>query len=64
MITEIAGYFKGKCDFFQEEIEMEVSLKKRIEFICDFAKVKPKFINNIGRKIALHIKDLCNFEEK
>lgn len=31
--------------FKKEEIEMEVSLKKRIEFICDFAKVKPKFIN-------------------
>ena len=31
--------------FKKEEIEMEVSLKKRIEFICDFAKVQPKFIN-------------------
>ena len=31
--------------FKKEKIEMEVSLKKRIEFICDFAKVKPKFIN-------------------
>ena len=31
--------------FKKKEIEIEVSLKKWIEFICDFAKVKPKFIN-------------------
>lgn len=31
--------------FKKEEIEMEVSLKKRIEFICDYAKIKTKFMN-------------------
>lgn len=30
--------------FKKEEIKIAVSLKKRIEFICDFAKVKPKFL--------------------
>ena len=29
----------------KKEIEMEVSLRKRIEFACDFIKTKPVFIN-------------------
>ena len=36
----------------KKEIEMEVSLKKRIQFVCDFLKVKPLFIN--GNVISIN----------
>jgi len=36
----------------KKEIEMEVSLKKRIEFVCDFLKTKPVFIN--GNVISIN----------
>lgn len=35
----------------KEELEFEESLKQRLEFICEFAKVKPKFVNGSIRKI-------------
>ena len=35
----------------KEEIQFEESLKKRLEFICEFSKVKPTFINGSIRKI-------------
>ena len=35
----------------KEELRFEESLKKRIEFICEFSKVTPTFINGSIRKI-------------
>ena len=35
----------------KEELSFEESLKKKIEFICDFAKVQPTIINGSIRKI-------------
>lgn len=35
----------------KQEIEMEESLKQRLEFICQFCKTKPTFINGSIRKI-------------
>ena len=35
----------------KEELQFEESLKQRLEFICEFAKVTPKFINGSIRKI-------------
>lgn len=38
-------------NIIEEKIEIEPSLKKKIEIICEFAKSKPKFINGSIRKI-------------
>ena len=38
-------------NIIKEEISLEESLKKKIEFICEFAKVKPTIINGNIRKI-------------
>ena len=38
-------------NIIKEEISLEESLKKKIEFICDFAKVQPTIINGSIRKI-------------
>ena len=38
-------------NIIKEEITLEESLKKKLEFICDFAKVKPTIINGSIRKI-------------
>ena len=38
-------------NIIKEEITLEESLKKKLEFICDFAKVKPTIINGNIRKI-------------
>ena len=35
----------------KEELRFEESLKQRLEFICEFAKVTPTFINGSIRKI-------------
>ena len=35
----------------KEEIQFEESLKQRLEFICEFSKVTPIFINGSIRKI-------------
>ncbi len=35
----------------KEELQFEENLKQRIKFICEFAKVKPIFINGSIRKI-------------
>ena len=35
----------------KEELRFEENLKKRIEFICEFSKVTPTFINGSIRKI-------------
>ena len=38
-------------NIIKEEITLEESLKKKLEFICDFTKVKPTIINWSIRKI-------------
>ena len=38
-------------NIIKEEITLEESLKKKLEFICDFAKVKPTIINGSIRRI-------------
>ncbi len=35
----------------KQELQFEESLKQRLEFICEFAKVIPKFVNGSIRKI-------------
>lgn len=35
----------------KEELQFEESLKKRLEFVCEFANVTPTFINGSIRKI-------------
>ena len=35
----------------KEELQFEESLKQRLEFICEFAKTKPTFINGSIRKL-------------
>ena len=35
----------------KEKLEFEECLKQRLEFICEFAKVKPVFINGSIRKL-------------
>lgn len=37
--------------FIMQEIPFEKSLKQRLEFICQFCKTKPTFINGNIRKI-------------
>ncbi len=38
-------------NIIKQEIPFEDSLKKRLEFICQFSKTKPTFINGSIRKI-------------
>ena len=38
-------------NIIKEEISLEESLQKKIEFICEFAKVQPTIINGSIRKI-------------
>ena len=35
----------------KEELQFDDSLKKRLEFICEFSKVTPTFINGSIRKL-------------
>ena len=35
----------------KQEIQFEESLKQRLEFICEFSKVNPTFINGSIRKL-------------
>ena len=36
----------------KEELQFDDSLKKRLEFICEFSKVTPTFINGSIRKLS------------
>ena len=38
-------------EIIKEELSLEESLRKKIEFICDFTKNKPTIINGSIRKI-------------
>ena len=40
-----------KLKIIKEELQFEESLKQRLEFICEFAKVTPTFINGSIRKV-------------
>lgn len=35
-----------------KELEFEIDLKKKIEFICDFCNIKPTIINGNFRNIV------------
>ena len=35
----------------KQELQFEESLKQRLEFICEFSKVNPKFVNGSIRKL-------------
>ena len=38
-------------NIIKEELQFEESLKQRLEFICQFSKVTPTFVNGSIRKI-------------
>ena len=38
-------------NIIKEELQFEESLKQRLEFICEFSKVTPTFINGSIRKV-------------
>ena len=38
-------------NIIKEELSLEESLRKKIEFICDFCNTKPKIINGNIRNI-------------
>ena len=40
-----------KLKIIKQELRFEESLKQRLEFICEFARVTPTFINGSIRKI-------------
>ena len=40
-----------KLKIIKQELQFEECLKKRLEFICEFAKVTPTFINGSIRKL-------------
>ena len=40
-----------KLKIIKQELQFEENLKQRLEFICEFAKVTPKFVNGSIRKL-------------
>lgn len=40
-----------KLKIIKQELQFEECLKQRLEFICEFAKVTPTFINGSIRKL-------------
>ena len=40
-----------EMQIIKQELQFEENLKQRLEFICEFAKVSPTFINGSIRKI-------------
>ena len=38
-------------EIIKQEIQFEESLKQRLEFICEFSKVTPTFVNGSIRKL-------------
>ena len=41
----------SKMKIIKQELQFEESLKQRLEFICEFSKVTPKFVNGSIRKL-------------
>ena len=50
-------------NIIKEELQFEESLKQRLEFICEFSKVTPTFINGSIRKIEKKIYLILNHIE-
>ena len=57
----------------KQEIQFEESLKQRLEFICEFSKVNPTFINGsirkldktyLSYKVALYLFNNIKFNKK
>ena len=57
----------------KQELEFEECLKQRLEFICEFSKVSPTFINgsirklektNLSYKVALYLFNNIKFNKK
>ncbi len=46
-------------NIIKEELMIEESLKKKIEFICDFAKVKPTIIRKLPALFLNEFYDLA-----
>jgi len=42
-------------NIIKEELQFEESLKQRLEFICEFSKVTPTFINGSIRKDVVQL---------
>ncbi len=42
----------SKMKIIKQELEFEECLKQRLEFICEFSKVTPTFINGSIRKLS------------
>ncbi len=42
-------------NIIKQEIQFEEGLKQRLEFICEFSKVTPTFINGSIRKLIFRI---------
>ena len=40
-----------KLKIIKQELQLEECLKQRLEFICEFSKVNPTFINGSIRKL-------------
>ena len=49
-IVQTKGWCK-KMKIIKQELQFEECLKQRIEFICEFSKVTPTFINGSIRKL-------------
>ena len=41
----------SEMKIIKQELQFEESLKQRLEFICEFSKVTPKFVNGSIRKL-------------
>lgn len=44
----------------KQEIDIKESLKKKIEFVCEFCKTTPTFIKENVRKIKKHSESIQN----
>ncbi len=40
-----------EMEIIKQELQFEESQKQRLEFICEFSKVTPKFVNGSIKKI-------------
>lgn len=49
-----------KMKIIKQELEFEEYLKQRLEFICEFSKVTPTFINGSIRKLSKNKQAITN----
>lgn len=52
-----------KLKIIKQELQFEECLKKRLEFICEFSKVTPTFINSSIKKLKKLILHILNHIE-